>query len=71
MSHQGFLTSQLFFSAVQLGFLASLDGPEACQNLHELSEVDAVIGGVGDEGMHNPIAQRVDCQLGDSEKVLT
>jgi hypothetical protein len=69
--HFDLLTSQLLLAVVQLVFLSFLDGSEPCENLHKLPEVDTIIVGVGDEGMHDPVAKRVDSELGDSEKVFT
>lgn len=42
------------------------------QDLHELAEVDSrVVIALREEGVHDPVAQRIDGQLGDAQKVLT
>lgn len=65
------LTSKLLFAIVELVLFALLDGSEASQYLHELPEVDAVIIGVSDEGMHDSVAQRIDGELGNSKEIFT
>jgi hypothetical protein len=58
---------QLLLAAVQLILLALLDRPEVGQHLHELSEIDTVIGAVRcEECMDDAIAQRIDGQFGNA-----
>lgn len=40
------------------------------EHLHELPEVNAVVGAVGEEGVHDAIDQRINGQLRDAQKVL-
>lgn len=65
------LTSQFLLAVVELVLLALFDRSEASQHLHELTEVDAVIVGVCNEGVDYSVAEWVDSELRYSQKVFT
>jgi len=62
--------SELLLPAVEFIILRPLDGAEVRQHRHELVEVDVLVLAVLEEGVHNPVPQRVDGQLRDPEEVL-
>ena len=63
--------AQLLLAVVELVVAALLDGTEARQDTHELTEVDALLAArLAEEGLHDAVAERVDGQLWDAQEVL-
>lgn len=61
---------QLLLAAVQLALLVVPQRSEMGQDVHKLPEVDPVVIAFREEGVHYPLAQRVDRQLRNAHKVL-
>lgn len=63
-------TFQFLLTAVQHIDAVLVDGSKVCQHLHEFTEIDAIVGAVGEKCMHNSIAQRIYGQFGNAQKVF-
>jgi len=61
---------QLLLAAVQLALLVIPQRSEVGQHVHELPEVHPIIVALGKEGVHYPLAQRIDGKLRDAHQIL-
>lgn len=65
------ITFELLLSRVQLSVLVLFDWPEMSQHLHELEEIDGISSPFLEKSVNNPIAQRIDGELGDAQQILS
>lgn len=62
--------SQFIRATIQFVGAKLLGLTEPCEHLHELPKVDPVIVALGEEGVHDAVAQRIDGQFRDAQEVL-